>query len=124
MTKLVLLVVLAALTWVYFPETRAIVLDLAAPIAVPLARWSTEEEMAQVARNVVDQERLTGSLPMGSDWLDWLRVRYASPEATLDPWGSTYQLAATKDSVWILSFGPDRTRGTADDFRVASSRHR
>lgn len=124
MTKLLLLIVLAALTWVYFPETRAIVLDLAAPIAVPLARWSTEEEMAQVARNVVDQERLTGSLPMGSAWLDWLRVRYASPDATRDPWGSTYQLAATKDSVWILSFGPDRTRGTADDFRVASSRNR
>jgi hypothetical protein len=124
MTRLALLLVLAALTWVYFPETRAMVLELGAPIAVPLARWGTTEEMAQVARNVVDQERLTGALPSGSAWLDWLRARYAGPEATVDPWGSTYQLDASKDSVWIISFGPDRTRGTPDDFRVASSRKR
>ena len=124
MTRLFLLAVLAALVWIYFPETRAIVLTAAQPIAVPLARWSTEEEMAQVARNVVDQERLTGTLPDGVRWLDWLKMRYASPEASTDPWGSTYQLEATKDSVWILSYGPDRTRGTADDFRVATPRQR
>jgi hypothetical protein len=41
--------------------------------------------MAQVARNVVDQERLTGVLPSGSAWLDWLRYRYATPEAATDP---------------------------------------
>jgi hypothetical protein len=124
MTRLFLLVLLAVLTWVYFPETRAMVLDLAAPVAVPLARWSTQEEMAQVARNVVDQERLTGELPSGSAWLEWLWARYASRDATVDPWGSTYQLETSKDSVWILSYGPDRTRGTPDDFRVATSRRR
>ncbi len=124
MTRLFLLALLAVLTWVYFPETRAMVLRAAAPIAVPLARWSTEEEMAQVARNAVDQERLTGALPQGARWLEWLRMRYAGPEAVTDPWGSTYQLDATKDSVWVLSFGPDRTRGTPDDFRVATSRKR
>ncbi len=124
MSRLFLLALLAVLTWVYFPETRAMVLDVTAPIAVPLARWSTEEEMAQVARNAVDEERLTGALPAGPRWLDWLRVRYASPEATRDPWGTTYQLDSSKDSVWVLSFGPDRTRGTLDDFRVASPRKR
>jgi len=124
MTRLFLLAVLGVLVWVYFPETRAMVLDLAEPIAVPLARWGTQEEMAQVARNVVDQERLTGALPSGSHWLGWLSARYATPEAATDPWGSTYQLDATKDSVWILSYGPDRTRGTADDFRVGASRRR
>lgn len=124
MTRLFLLALLAVLVWMYFPETRAMVLDAAEPIALPLARWGTQEEMAQVARNVVDQERLTGALPSGSRWLDWLKMRYASPEATRDPWGSTYQLDASKDSVWILSYGPDRTRGTADDFRVAASRKR
>lgn len=124
MTRLFLLAILAALTWVYFPETRAMVLDLAEPVAVPLARWGTREEMAQVARNVVDQERLTGTIPAGARWLEWLRVRYASPEAAVDPWGSTYQLDASKDSVWVISYGPDRTRGTEDDFRIGASRKR
>jgi hypothetical protein len=124
MTKLFLMCVLAVVTWAYFPETRAMLLDLAEPIVLPLARWSTQEEMAQVARNVVDQERLTGELPSGPAWLGWLKSRYASREATLDPWGSTYQLDASRDSVWVLSLGPDRTRDTADDFRVATPRIR
>ena len=124
MTRLLLLALLAVLTWVYFPETRAMLLEAAEPIAAPIARWGTQEEMAQVARNVVDQERLTGVLPSGSAWLDWLKYRYATPDATTDPWGSTYQLEASKDSVWVLSYGPDRTRNTQDDFRVGTPRIR
>lgn len=124
MTKLLLLCVLALVTWYYFPETRAMLLDVAEPVVVPLARWSTEEEMAQVARNVVDQERLTGELPKGAAWLRWLESRYASSEMARDPWGSVYQLEASKDSVWVLSYGPDRTRGTDDDFRVSTPRIR
>jgi hypothetical protein len=124
MTKLLLLSVLAVLTWYYFPETRAILLDVAGPVVVPLARWSTEEEMAQVARNVVDQERLTGVLPKGEAWLEWLRARYASTDMMQDPWGSTYQLESSRDSIWVLSQGPDRTRNTEDDFRVATPRIR
>ncbi|MGE0158953.1 MAG: type II secretion system protein GspG [Gemmatimonadales bacterium] len=124
MTKLLLLCVLALLTWYYFPETRAMLLDVAEPVVVPLARWSTEEEMAQVARNVVDQERLTGALPKGAAWLEWLESRYATADMMQDPWGSTYQLEASKDSVWILSYGADRTRNTEDDFRVATPRIR
>ncbi len=124
MTRLLLLALLAALVWVYFPETRAMLLEAAEPIAAPIARWGTEEEMAQVARNVVDQERLTGALPSGSAWLGWLKQRYASPEVATDPWGSTYQLEASDDSVWVISFGPDRTRNTEDDFRVVTPRNR
>ena len=124
MTRLLLLALLAALTWVYFPETRTMLLDAVEPIAVPIARWSTREEMAQMARNVVDQERLTGMLPSGRAWLPWLEVRYATPDATTDPWGSIYQLAASNDSVWVLSYGPDRTRDTEDDFQVVTPRIR
>jgi hypothetical protein len=124
MTRLLLLTALGVLTWSYFPETRAMLLDVLEPVALPLARWNTEEEMAQIGRNVVDQERLTGVLPAGPAWLEWLRYRYATPEATTDPWATTYQLVASKDSVWVLSYGPDRIRGTEDDFRVVTPRIR
>lgn len=124
MTRLFLLCVLGLATWLYFPETRAMLLDAAGPIVLPLARWSTEEEMAQVARNAVDQERLTGELPLGPAWLGWLEDRYAEPEVTQDPWGTTYQIHASKDSVWVISYGPDRTRDTPDDFGVSTPRIR
>jgi hypothetical protein len=124
MNRLALLVLLALATWYYFPETRAMLLDAAEPLLTPLVRWGAEEEMAQVARNVVDHERLTGELPLGGRWLPWLESRYAGPEARMDPWGSVYQAISSQDSVWVLSLGPDRTRGTADDFRVAAPRDR
>ena len=123
MTRLLLLVVLALLTWVYFPETRAILFDLAEPIVVPVVRWSTEEEMSQIGRNVVDHERLTGSVPSGPNWLQWLDFRYASAEMKLDPWGSTYQLLVWSDSVGVVSLGPDRTRMTDDDFVIVTRRN-
>ncbi len=122
MTRLFLLVVLGLATWFYFPETREMLLGAAEPLVLPLQRWGVEDEMQQVARNVVDHERLTGQLPAGTSWLDWLAYRYASGEMRTDPWGSTYQLASSKDSVWVLSYGPDRTRGTEDDFAVSAPR--
>lgn len=122
MRKLVLLVVLAVVTWLYFPETRAMLMDVAEPLVLPIMRWSMEEEMETVGRNAVDHERLTGELPAGPDWLRWLQERYVSEDSRTDPWGSVYQLEASKDSVWTLSYGPDRIRGTHDDFRVSTPR--
>ena len=63
MTRLLLLMVLALVTWFYFPETRTILLNLAEPIVTPIVRWSTEDEMGNVGRNVVEHERLTGTMP-------------------------------------------------------------
>lgn len=122
MIRLFLLIILGILSWLYFEETRVILLDVAEPAVLPVLRWSTEEEMRQVARNVVEHERLTGQLPDGSAWLDWLDYRYAAEEIKRDPWGTIYQLETSGDSVWILSYGPDRVRGTEDDFRVAAPR--
>jgi len=122
MTRLLLLLILATATWIYFPETRNMLMDVAEPIVLPIMRWSTEEEMADVGRNAVDHERLTGGLPIGAEWISWLQYRYVSEESRTDPWGSTYQLEASKDSVWTLSYGPDRIRGTSDDFRVSTPR--
>lgn len=122
MTRLILLVVLAIVTWYYFPETRALLVEAAEPVILPVQRWSTREEMTQVGRHVVDHERLTGLVPAGSEWLDWLDYRYPSDEIAKDPWGSLYQLTVWQDSVGIVSLGPDRTRLTEDDFQVVTLR--
>jgi len=122
MTRLVLLVLLAIVTWYYFPETRAMLLDVVEPIVVPIVRWSAEEEMSQLGQSAVDHERLTGALPTGSEWLGWLDYRYSSADAKSDPWGSVYQLLEWEDSIAIVSLGPDRERMTDDDFQVITPR--
>lgn len=122
MVRLGLLVVLAVLTWLYFPESRRVLLEAAEPVMRPVVRWGAEEEMARVGRNVVDHERLTGTLPTGPGWLEWLDERYATDELRTDPWGSLYQLSVWQDSVGVISYGPDRTRDTEDDFHVVTGR--
>ena len=122
MTRLILLIILALVTCYYLPETRAMLLDAAEPIVLPVVRWNSREEMSQVGRHVVDHETLTGRLPAGGEWLGWLDFRYASEATTTDPWGSHYQLVVWKDSVGIISYGPDRTRLTDDDFQVVLPR--
>jgi len=121
-TRLLLLGVLGVVTWLYFPDTRAMLLDLAEPIVTPVVRWNATEEMEQIGRNVVEHERLTGDVPSGAAWLEWLEYRYSSADMRRDPWGSTYQMEVTRDSIAIVSLGPDRTRQTDDDFHVATGR--
>ena len=122
MKRLALLVVLGVLVWYYFPDARLMLVDFAEPVLVPLQRWSAQEEMAGLARNVVEHERLTGRVPAGAEWLPWLEYRYSAPELRSDPWGSVYQLEVLADSVVTVSFGPDRVRATPDDVRVAAPR--
>ena len=124
MSRLVLLAILGLCVWYYFPETRAMLADVASPVLVPIETWSAREDMAQIGRNVVEHERLTGEVPAGSAWLAWLEYRYSNQDLWYDPWGSIYQLELRGDSVAIVSLGPDRVRQTGDDFEVLTARGR
>ena len=124
MTRLILLILLGLVSTSYFPDSRQMLLDIAAPIYVPAIRWSAQEEMAQVGRNVIAHELRTGQLPDRSAWLPWLDYRYSSDDLRTDPWGSVYRLRVWSDSIAIVSNGLDLTRDTADDFQVVTPRER
>ena len=124
MSRLFLMVLLGLVAAYYFPDSRQVLIDAAQPIIVPVVKWDTKEEMAQVGRNVIEHERLTGDLPNRRSWLAWLDYRYNANQLTKDAWGSTYQLRVFADSIAIVSYGPDRTRLTEDDFQVITPRER
>ncbi|MEE2900226.1 MAG: hypothetical protein VX815_17335 [Gemmatimonadota bacterium] len=124
MARLVLMVVLGLVAAFYFPNSRAVMMDIAEPVIVPVARWSTSAEMRQVGENVLEHERLTGKLPDRRTWLGWLDYRYSSDDMRQDPWGSMYQLRVWADSVAVVSWGPDATSSTEDDFQVVVPRER
>lgn len=124
MARLVLMVVLGLVAAFYFPDSRAVMMDIAEPVIVPVARWSTSAEMRQVGENVLEHERLTGKLPDRRTWLGWLDYRYLSDDLRQDPWGSMYQLRVWADSVAIVSWGPDAMSSTEDDFQVVVPRER
>jgi Type II secretion system (T2SS), protein G len=122
--KLALMVVLWFAVSYYFPDSRRYVVDWTRFIWVPVVKWDTEQEMAQVARDVVNEEIKSGKLPDQRRWLQWLDYRYIGDQLKKDAWGSTYQLSVWADSVAIVSLGPDRERNTDDDFHVTVRRQR
>ena len=124
MRKLILLIVLWFVVTYYFPDSRHWAKEITQPIWVPIVKWDTQEEMAQVGRDVINWETLTGKLPDRREWLKWLDYKYHGNELTKDPWGSVYQLKVFADSVAIWSYGPDRIRNSDDDFQVSQPRDR
>lgn len=124
MSRLLLLIVFGVVAAYYFPDSREVMIRVAQPVLAPAIKWSTKEEMAQVGRNVIEHERLTGQIPDRRSWLGWLDYRYSSDDLRQDPWGSVYQLRVFADSVAIISYGADRTRATEDDFQVVTPRER
>ena len=124
MTRLILLILLGLVATYYFPDSRQMLLDATEPIVVPAVRWAAKEEMGQVGEDALEHERLTGQIPDRRAWVPWLEYRYPAAEARRDPWGSTYQIRVFADSVWIVSWGPDRERATGDDFHVTRPRER
>lgn len=122
MIRLLLVLLVGTAAILYFPDSRAMVMEVTEPVLNRVARWNLEEEMRQVSRDVAGYEASTGSLPDRRRWLEWLDYRYASAELRTDPWGSTYELKVWTDSVGVLSYGPDRLRETSDDVVVAMPR--
>lgn len=122
MRRLVLLIVLWLAVMYYFPDTRRWLTSVTRPVWAPIEVWTTRDEMKQVGRDVVDHETRMGRLPDRRNWSDWLDWRYPVDELKTDAWGSPYQLRVWADSVAIVSYGPDRTRNTEDDFQVSTPR--
>ena len=42
----------------------------------------------------------------------------AATSKLTDPWDTPYQIRCAEDETYVLSFGPDKKEGTADDIRI------
>lgn len=116
MGRLILLLILGFVAAMYFPDSRAMLLEKGEPLLRPVLRWSAIREMEEIARGVQTHENSYRALPARREWIAWIEERYAG-NAARDPWGNLYQLEVQEDSFAILSFGPDRVQKTEDDLR-------
>lgn len=112
----------------YFPKTREAILDFLAPAMNPVLTWQTRGEMSQIARELQTINRQGGNLPAeGEHFAQWL-TRNFQGGSSLDAWGNAYTLRIWRDSVGVISRGPDLTLNTADDVvrteRIQSQRNR
>jgi hypothetical protein len=116
MGKLFLIAIIGLAAALYFPETRATVLEKGEPVLRPMLIWNAQREIEELIRGLQQMENVERRLPESRDWVKWLDERYAG-DASRDAWGNVYRYEATADSLAVISNGPDGVDKTADDIR-------
>ena len=109
----VLLILLGAA--LYFPESRPVVVETLAPVMNPVLGWQTKGEMKSIGRELETLNKQGSDLPTpGLSFQNWITKKFMGGSKT-DAWGVNYTLHMWRDSVGIVSNGPDHEEGTADD---------
>ncbi len=122
MFKLILFLLVALAAALYFPSSRAVVTRYAGPALNPAFRLATKAEMEKISRDLQTYERETlGKMPEPREFPRWLEGRY-NGDATRDSWGNTYVLVLRRHAFDVVSYGPDKKRGTDDD--IVETRNR
>ena len=128
MFKLILFALVALGAALYFPSSRAVVLEKAEPVTQPVQAWATRGEMKKIVRDLTSHERTYESLPEVKTFPRWLETKYQGASST-DSWGNEYVFRVWADSFAVVSAGVDGQLGSEDDLtrteaRVHSGRDR
>ena len=116
MGKLFLLAIIGLAVALYFPESRATVLEKGEPVLRPMLVWNAEREIEEIIRGLQQVENVERRLPDKREWAKWLDGHYTG-DASTDAWGNVYQYEVQDDSFAVASNGPDRALKTEDDIR-------
>jgi hypothetical protein len=122
MGRIVLVVLIAIAAILYFPSSRAVVVERAGPVINPVLVMSTEREMNQIANALKEYQRENFErLPSQRQFGTWVEDKY-SGDGGLDAWGERYEYTLGRDALELRSYGPDRRRGSPDDIVVTRPR--
>ena len=116
MGKLFLIAVIGLAAALYYPDTRATVLETGEPVLRPMLIWNAEREIEEIIRGLQQMENVERRLPEKREWVKWVEEHYTG-DASRDAWGSAYQYELMDDSLAVASNGPDRLLKTEDDIR-------
>jgi len=115
LAKLILLLLVLLGASLYFPQTRPVVVETLAPVLNPIFRWQTRGEMDRIGRELDTIYRQGNDLPPpGASFRNWMSKNFFGGAKT-DAWGTDYSLTVWRDSIGLVSNGPDLEIGTADD---------
>jgi hypothetical protein len=124
--KAVFLILILLGAALYFPQTRPVVVDTLGPVMNPVLTWQTKGEMDRIGRELQSLNRQGSDLPApGASFQYWMDRNFMGGAKT-DAWGTYYALTVWRDSIGIVSHGPDLEIGTPDDLvqRVLMQRQR
>ena len=116
MGKLILFIILGLAAGMYFPDSRAVLLEKGEPVLRPVFIWSTDREIEEIIRGLQQMENVERRLPERREWVTWIETHYTG-DASRDPWGNVYLFELQEDSFAVISHGPDRVMKTGDEIR-------
>jgi hypothetical protein len=116
MGRLILLVILGLAVAMYFPDSRAALMEKGEPLLRPVLKWNASREMDQIASAIQTEEEDRQRLPDKREYVKFLQEHFTD-DVMRDPWGNVYGYEIKADSFSIISDGPDREFKTADDIR-------
>lgn len=100
---------------------------VAAMVMVGLTVWATGDAIERARVDLAEME-----VRRFEERVEIWRLRHRDAPGSLDdvsespgasdPWGRPYRLQPDGDALFVVSDGPDRTPGTADDVRSAGVR--
>lgn len=115
MGKIILILLILLGAALYFPQTRPATIGILGPVINPVLTWQTKGEMDRIVRELKALDRQGSNLPApGLSFQNWME-RVFMGGARTDAWGVEYTLKVWRDSVGIVSNGPDQEIGTYDD---------
>ncbi|HEX7051476.1 MAG TPA: hypothetical protein VF188_14820 [Longimicrobiales bacterium] len=88
----------------------------------PVYRWIAVREVRTIVEDLERYEAAGQRLPRPNGFEKFLDNRSYSLIDGRDPWGTPYMMLLRRDSIIVLSSGPDLESGTADDIRGAAPR--
>ena len=115
------MIILGISAALYFPDSRQAIVNKAMPVLTPILTRAANKEMRRITDELLDYDRGGRELPSRRLWLKWLNDNYPG-ELSVDPWGNAYQYYPWADSLALISYGPDKERGTEDDIRLVRLR--
>src|SRR5688572_28722294 len=80
MGKLFLVIIVGLAVAMYFPDTRASLLQKGEPVLRPVLTWNAEREMEEIIRGLQQMENVERRLPAKGEWVKWVNDRYARSE--------------------------------------------
>lgn len=87
------------------------------PITNRYRRAQAENDLRKMSRLLTMQRNQGQRAPAPEDLPAFLTRNQIAPDG-IDPWGGRYRIAQEADSLAVMSAGPDRQFGTADDLVV------
>ena len=116
MGKLILLIIIGLGVGMYFPNSRAVLMEKGEPVLRPMLVWSAQREIEKIVSAVQQNEQIDLRFPSRREWVRWVGDHF-SEDGSTDPWGNFYQYEIQEDSFAVISPGPDLLGKTEDDIR-------